>query len=133
MIKPFSFLLVIMTLLSCDPRGDYQYWIENNTKNTLTLEYKELYNDSVIIKAIKPNDRTLIKEYFSINGLHDYGDNFLNRYFDEFLIYTDSTDKMKIDFSNRSNWNYETNVTGCFGRCGVNIYTIEIKTTYNTM
>ncbi|MFI2743355.1 hypothetical protein ACG2LH_11495 [Zhouia sp. PK063] len=122
-------ITLISTLFSCDPSGDYQYWIENNSDSTLFLEYKELYNDSIFVEQINLNTKVLIRAYGSINGIHDYGDNFLNRYFETFQIFTDSINGTLISKNPtiRNNWNYDIKKTGSFGISGINIYTFKIQ------
>ena len=133
-MKKNRILLVIASLLilsSCDPSGDYQYWVENYSDSTVFVEYKELYNDTVFVKEINAKEKILIKESSSINGLYDYKEDFLNRYFEKFKIYADSLTgtELKKDPGLRINWNYDTETTGSFGRSGINMYTFNVQDT----
>ena len=128
MKKGIFLLAVTFILTSCDPYGGYQYQIENNSDSTLFLEYKELYNDTIFTKQIQPKKNFLIKHTWSINGIHDYGNDFLKKYFTSLEIFTDSINGTVIqkNFTKRENWSYDIEVTGCMGNCGENIYTFKV-------
>ena len=129
MKKGFFLLAIAFILTSCDPYGGYQYHIENNSDSIIFLEYKELYNDTIFTEQIAPKNVILVKQYSSINGIYDYGNDFLNCYFETFQIFTDSINgtALQKDITIRNNWHYDKETTGCMGRCGENIYTLKIN------
>jgi hypothetical protein len=70
----------------------------------------------------------LIQKYETINGLYDYGDDFL-RFYDSLGIFIDTlaTTEIQKDYHQRQSWTYKEEPAGMFRRQGDNIYRLEIN------
>lgn len=119
-----------MITVSCDPYGGYEYWVDNKTDSIIFVELKE--KNSIIIDKviIYPKSNQILKKYYSINGLYDYGNDFL-KYWDSLVIMVDTTSRSKIkkDYLKRDSWIYQQNETGKNGfvKAGDNIYKLNFN------
>ena len=121
----------VIAIISCDPYGGYEYWVENKSDSTLFIVLKETYADKADKISVEPNSETLLRKYESINGLHDYGDDFLLRYFDSLAVMIDTTSQLTIkkDYLSRDSWTYNQHKTGQIGlvKAGDNIYRLIVN------
>jgi hypothetical protein len=124
-------IILSLSMLACDPYGGYQYLIDNKSDSTLYVNYILIDNDTLKNVMISPRNITLLNEFRTINGLNDYGSEFLNQNFDSLSIFIDSLNKIPVkkDYLNRENWSYVQNQTGSilFVKAGENIYTLIIE------
>jgi hypothetical protein len=121
-----GFLGLIFAIISCDPYGGYEYWIDNKSDSVIFVVLHETYADEVERITIDQKSMILLKKYETIDGLHDYRDDFL-QYWDSLSVMIDTTSRLVIkkDFSKRDSWTYDQNKTGL--KSGDNIYRLEIK------
>ncbi|MBS1651278.1 MAG: hypothetical protein JSU07_04630 [Bacteroidetes bacterium] len=112
--------------ISCDPYGGYEYWIDNQTDSTLYVTYSDKYSDTVKVKEIKKHSKTLLIKFETVNGLYDYGNNFLKWRHDSLGIFKDSLLKKEIskDYLKRTSWTYEQKKT--HPNSGDNIYKLTL-------
>lgn len=120
-------ILILSILISCDPHGGYEYWIENQSDSSLFVEYS--YNDSVNIQTVISGSSFLLLEFVTHNGLYDSGLEDLYFFCDSLYIMTDTISRSKIglEYSDRNNWIYEQEETSKLMGAGNNIYRLIIK------
>lgn len=119
-------LVLIFSLLSCDPVSEYKYRIDNKSDSTLYVVYKRINRDGLIKISVEKQTSKLIDEHNEVpGGEGDYGDDFLRRY-DSLGIFTDTINLTEItkNYLLRQSWNYyhESN-----GNDDTNTYKLEIK------
>lgn len=108
--------LISVCLSACDPGGYYEYTITNESDSTVFVVYEVYANDTLKKAALAPGQSRMIHNYTALDGLYDYGDDFL-QWFDSLAVFTDTV-KMKVinrNWSLRNEWEYNAIVEGHHG------------------
>ncbi len=121
-------LLISIGLISCDPYGGYEYWIQNKSDSTIFVSYKLIDNDTIKFQQLTLGQEFKIVQFDTHNGLYDEGLDNLFTYCDSLAIYSDIINKILIkkDFTLRENWTYEQDETSSLMNSGNNIYRFTI-------
>lgn len=123
-------LSAILWLTGCDPYGGYQYRVTNNSDSAIYVQYNIHYNDTIFTETVAPKSKKQLQQFSTVNGLSDYGSEFLTQYFEKFSITIDTqrTRDLKKDYRLRSNWEYsQENISHLFlVKTGENVYTLDV-------
>jgi hypothetical protein len=127
--KSILLFFSLIGLISCDPYGGYEYWIENKSDSLIYVTYKLIDNDSILCKKLDKGQEIKLVQFDTHNGLYDKGLDYLFTFCDSLAIYSDTTNKILIDkdISMRKNWTYEQDETRSIMNAGNNIYRFLIK------
>ena len=122
-------VLILSTLISCDPEITYQFNVENKSDKELIFNYKHGYanaKDSFTICPPKTNCIIVSVTAFGSNP-KDEGNNFL-KILDTLKVKTNDSTQIIKNIYDRKNWNY-TNEIYYLGivKTGTSIYTIELE------
>lgn len=126
-LNSIIWLLTALTIVSCDPYGGYEYWIDNQSDSAIFVTYSEYSDDTLKTIELNKGNTVLLAQYSTHSGLYDEGSDFLN-WFDSLGIFTDTLTNAEIkkDYLNRNSWEYDQEVTGMMGKAGDNIYKLTI-------
>jgi hypothetical protein len=123
-------LIVAGLCFSCDPYGGYQYWVDNKSDSTLFVILRKRDETTIKKLIIAPRTSALIDGFTSSNGLADYGDRFITRYWDSLAILLDTTKRkpIKKKYLERDSWIYSQDHTGHQGvvPTGDNFYRLNV-------
>ena len=122
-------MIIGSCIISCDPYGGYEYWINNLSDSSIYVVYSYRYNDTIISQEVKSNQNMKFLHFETHGGLYDEGIQDLYSLCDSFAIFTDTINKRLIgkDYSKRVEWTYMQDKIGCSDRSGDNIYTFTIQ------
>lgn len=122
------FLFIVLGLVSCDPYGGYEYWIQNQSDSTIFVSFRLIDNDTIKFQRLANGQEIKIVQYETINGLYDKGLSYLFASCDSLAVYSDTINKIPIvkDITLRENWSYEQDDISTFGNAGNNIYRFVI-------
>jgi hypothetical protein len=118
---------------SCDPYGGYQYWIDNKSDSALFIVLRNNNATTFQKLSIQSNTSSLVGGFESVNGIRDYGDDFIARYWDSVAIFIDTVNHVAIkkEYLKRDSWSYDADKTKRvgFAKSGDNIYRLEVANT----
>lgn len=127
MIARTILFFAALTLISCSYKGDYEYYLKNQSTHDLDLVYVlQSITDTV---HVTPGENTLIRYIQGDDGLEDKKEDFLSSQgFTQiyFLPLVDSQYVLKNP-KDRDSWTYSTEAYGNSSKAGTNIYTLTIK------
>ena len=132
MMKRKQLSLIVLTtigLISCDPYGGYEYWIQNQSISTIYVFYKVFDNDTVKCQKLTSDQEFQLVQFDTHNGLDDDGLDNLFSFCDSLAVYSDTINKILIsmDITLRENWTYEQVVTSSLMNAGHNIYKLTVE------
>lgn len=81
--------LIALGLISCDPSGRYEYWIQNQSNSTLFVSHRMTHNDTIKYHQLNQGQEFKILQSETRGGLYDKGLDYLFSYCDSLAIYSD--------------------------------------------
>lgn len=101
----YSILLVlVLSLVACDPRYGERYFVENKSNYDVLVAYKRHDTDTVI--TINSLQHALFYENYRIGYAEDMGEYFLTNTFDTLYFTLNDTLKLTKNWQKRETWEY---------------------------